>query len=185
VHFEARPEPPGVVGRSEIVDTLFEINYADLLGVVIIAEAAGVVGATLKREAGPALEGQPADGTAPDNEGLSFRLERSSERSLCVITGVACRRELASFSSVLGSFGPNPLPVGHFHAALFPYQSLPWDEIDLFTVVNACFGSEPAAGLLHLQADVRNPDDFAETELLRGACWIGKIKEIAVPRPND
>src|SRR5262249_3695456 len=45
IRFDTRPEPPGIISLSNLVETLLEISGAASAGVVILAESAGLVGA--------------------------------------------------------------------------------------------------------------------------------------------
>jgi anti-anti-sigma factor len=167
--FEAKAEPPGFVGLSEVLEALHEINLSDLLGMVMVAECAGVVGAALTKD-------ESGDG------GLSFAMRRAFERALIVAAGVVCRRELVSLQSVLGPIGLQAPPVGHFHAAVFPYRTCPAVDANPYHAINQCFNGGSPQALLHLGADRQGAAGIRETALLRGTCWIGRLKEIAVGR---
>ena len=52
MRFDAKPEPPGVIGLSSLVDAAMEIAGTNAAGVVFLAESAGLVGAALRRSPG-------------------------------------------------------------------------------------------------------------------------------------
>ena len=97
VRFDATPEGPGKVGLSELVDVLLECSGGEIVAFVVLAEAAGLVGATLRRS--PAVG--PVSLELPGlRDWLSFTTERSSERSLALLVGVAASKvpsEAAAF----------------------------------------------------------------------------------------
>jgi hypothetical protein len=51
--------------------------------------------------------------------------------------------------------------------------------IDLVTTVGALFESETLQGVLHLLSDDREGAGIGQSELARGACWIGPIASVS------
>jgi anti-anti-sigma factor len=97
VRFDALADGPGKIGLSELVDSLLHISAAGAIAFVILAEAAGLVGATLRKS--PA--GLPLSHRLPAvRDWLSFTTVRTTEKSLCLLVGVAGRNipeEAAAF----------------------------------------------------------------------------------------
>src|SRR5262249_25254078 len=92
VRFEVKKDAPAVT-LTELVGTCLEIVNVDVGGVVIAGEAAGLMGAALRRS--PALS---ADETTPFThpqirQWLSFTAERAYARSLTLAVGVATRAD--------------------------------------------------------------------------------------------
>jgi hypothetical protein len=145
------------------------------VGFVILAEAAGVVGATLRRS--PATVGSASPLAFPDvRDWLSFTTERANDRHLVVIVGFASRAasgEAAAFLRELG--GGSPL-VAHCHAALFPYRPIPKGELDLAGTVSGVVSTAQPIDVLHLMTDTREFEGVGQTDVLRGACWIGPAR---------
>src|SRR5947208_16303430 len=82
--FEANKEV-GPVKLSALIDAGFEIAQSEIIGVVIVAETAGLLGVSLRRS--PAVEGDGNTGVSPFafpgvREWLSYSAERTHERSL-------------------------------------------------------------------------------------------------------
>ena len=69
---------------------------------------------------------------------------------------------------------------GHFHAAVFSYHPLQNGKIDLKTTVRKLFEREDVEDVLHLLSDDRVIAGAGESEFIRGACWVGPIREIRV-----
>lgn len=95
------------------------------------------------------------------------------------MVGVAARTERGALAPLLRPLGAGPLPVGHFHAATFSYRPLKKGEIDLRTTVSTLFETETLQGILHLLNDHREIAGTGDNEFVRGACWIGPVREIA------
>ncbi|HEY9501568.1 MAG TPA: STAS domain-containing protein, partial [Pyrinomonadaceae bacterium] len=81
----------GPVSLTELVESCLEIADSPRLGIVMVAEAAGLVGASLRRS--PAQEQQqPGPFEFPQvREWLSFSAERTHTRSMTLVAGVALR----------------------------------------------------------------------------------------------
>ena len=85
----------------------------------MLAEAAGLVGATLRRS--------PANGPASlDLPGVrdwvSFTTEPATERSLALLVGVAARDTLPAAAAFLRPVATGSTLQAHVHAAVFPYR---------------------------------------------------------------
>jgi hypothetical protein len=66
----------------------------------------------------------------------------------------------------------------HIHAAVFPYRPVQRGELPFGkTVADLLAASSPNA-LLHLLADTRPFEGVGETDLSRGACWMGSLEDI-------
>jgi anti-anti-sigma factor len=181
VRFEAKKEAPAVT-LSELVETCLEIAGADVAGIVITAESAGLMGAALRRS--PAL---PADETTPFThpqirEWLSFTAERAYSRSLTLAVGVATRADHHALAPLVRPLGKGPWPAGHFHAAAFSYRPLQKGTLDVKTTVSTLFEAETLQGVLHLLNDDREIAGAGQSEFVRGACWIGPIAEVMTER---
>jgi hypothetical protein len=133
------------------------------------------VGATLRQS--PAL----AAGQSPWNfpgvrDWLSFTTERSDERNVVLIVGFAERDPLSDSAAFLRRIGPGTKALGHFHAAVFPYRPLPKGNLDLKESVASLLGTESAKTVMHLLADERDFEGVGQTDLMRGACWVGPMR---------
>ncbi|PYS05520.1 MAG: anti-sigma factor antagonist [Acidobacteria bacterium] len=175
----------GAVRLSDLIHAGFEIAGSAIIGVVIVAETAGLLGASLRRS--PALEDNGASGTRlftfpAVREWLSYSAERAHTRSLALVVGIASRnderQDAGKLFSMLRPLGPAPWPAGHFHAAAFSYRPLKKGTLDLRTMVATLFESENLESVMHLLNDTREISGAGESEFVRGACWFGPISEI-------
>ncbi len=162
-------------GLSRLVDGCFEAASSDTLGVVIVAEAAGLVGAALRRSPAERIETGGFFAHPGLRTRLSFTTERAFPRSLMLAAGVVTRdsRGPLNANPQLRPFGHDR--AAHFHAAAFRFRPLQKGAIDLGETVTGLFESEQLLGVLHLLYDDRTIAGSGETELVRGACWIGPI----------
>ena len=176
VRFDARSEGSERVGMSDLVTTLLDISSASAIAFVILAETVCIVGSSLLKS--PALG--PLDHTVPGvRDWLSFTTERVSEKSLALLVGVAVRDAFNGTAEFLRPFRPDSTIRAHVHAAVFNYRPVQRGELPFAgTISNVIAASNPKA-LLHLIADWRAYDGIGETDLARGACWMGPLKTFA------
>lgn len=174
----ARFEPAGGSGAvplSTLVEAALSLAAAEAVAVVVLAEAAGLVGAALRRS--PASAPMSLELPAV-RDWLSFTPERAFARSLALVAGVAARRPSAPLAAFLRPLGPEPAPSGHLHAAAFGFQPLRKGRIDLGQSVAAVFESAVPQGVLHLLDDDRPIVGSGQSEFVRGALWVGPIGAI-------
>jgi anti-anti-sigma factor len=175
--FEAKAEP-GRVGLSDLAEAALEISGAPMAGMVMVAESAGLIGAALRQSPAQAANGGGLFKYPEARRWLSFSPERAHTHSLAVIAGIAARSIDGPLKTMLRSLGSGSPPFGHFHAATFSYRPLKKGRIDLKTTIKSIFESESLQGVLHLLADDRG-GVVAQSEFVRGSCWISPIAEVA------
>jgi anti-anti-sigma factor len=162
-----------------LVRTALEVSGAQAIGMVMVAESAGLVGAALRRSPAAATGVSDAPFKYPEvRSWLSFSTERLYSRSLALISGVGTSSECAPLGSMLRPLGAEAWPLGHFHAAAFSYRPLKKGNIDLKATVTTLFETETLQGVLHLLSDDREAAGPQQSEFVRGACWIGAASEI-------
>jgi anti-anti-sigma factor len=179
IRFEASAER-GRMSLSDLVVGSLEIVDADVVGMVAVAESAGLVGAALRRS--PALEaaGSVRFGSPEIRDWLSLTTERAYGRSLVVAVGVAARKHRVELDPFLRPIGrKSDSPAGHFHAAAFSYRAFERGRLDLRRTVASLFEAESLEGVLHLLSDDREISGVGESEFVRGACWIGPLAAIS------
>ncbi|MBI4467912.1 MAG: STAS domain-containing protein [Acidobacteria bacterium] len=176
--FEVKPESRSV-GLTELAEAGLEIAGAPQAWMVLIAESAGLVGASLRR---PPVEGSSANAPFEHPEvrnWLSFTTERAHTRALAIAVGLISRPGDTPLHPLLRPLDGAHAPAGHFHAAAFSYRPLQRGLIDLKKTVRSLFEHETLLGLLHLIGDDRETVGVSESEFVRGACWIGPITEVS------
>ena len=174
--FEAKNEA-GTVTLTQWVEVALEIAGAERVGLVLVAESAGLMGAALRRP--PTVE-------APQNtpfefpqirEWLSFTAEPAYSRSLALVVGVATRGDAGALAPMLRPLSAGTPLAGHFHAAAFSYRPLQKGEIELKKTVTSLFETQALQGLLHLLSDDRAIAGAGQSEFVRGACWLAPLAE--------
>ncbi len=170
--FAVRPEAPGVP-LSELAATALELSGAEAVALVLYAETAGLVGATLRR---------PLDASSPPDrfafpqirDWLSFTPERAHRDGTSLVVGVAARPGHA-LSPWLRPLRPD-LPLrGHFHAAAFPYRPIRKGRLELPATIAELFENASPQAVLHLLADTRDIHGAGESEFHRGALWFAPV----------
>ncbi len=172
--FEAKNET-GTVTLTQLVESALEIASAEQMGLVIVAESAGLIGAALRRP--PTVE---AAKNAPFEfprirEWLSFTTEPAYTRSLALVTGVASRGVEGALAPMLRPLTSDTPIVGHFHAAAFSYRPLQKGRIELTKTVKSLFENQTLQGILHLLSDDRAFAGAGQSQFVRGACWLGPL----------
>jgi anti-anti-sigma factor len=169
----------GPISLAELARTALETSGAPAIGMVMVVESAGLVGAALRRSPAAATGVADAPFKYPEvRSWLSFSTERLYARSLALISGVAASSECAPLDRLIRPLGTEASPLGHFHAAAFSYRPLQKGSIDLKTTVTTLFETETLQGVLHLLTDHRLAAGPQQSEFVRGACWIGAAADI-------
>ncbi|HEV3207805.1 MAG TPA: STAS domain-containing protein [Terriglobales bacterium] len=167
------------ISLTELVRTALEISRAPAIGIVMVVESAGLVGAALRRSPAAAAGANDGPFKYPEvRSWLSFSTERLYSRSLALVSGIAAGSECAALAPLLRPVGAETWPAGHFHAAAFSYRPLKKGDIDLGATVTTLFETETLQGVLHLLTDNREAAGPQQSEFVRGACWIGAAAEI-------
>jgi hypothetical protein len=169
---------------TDLVTTSLDLVGAEAIGMVLIAECSGLMGAALLR---PPVGNATAE--APFvyptiREWLSFTAERAYRNTTALIVGVATGGENQALASMLRPLGRGPQPMGHFHAAVFSHRTLPIGEIELKETVAALFEAQHFQGVLHLLADYRESAGLGESEFVRGACWAAPLATVEAERTS-
>jgi anti-anti-sigma factor len=173
VRFEARTQGTPI-GLSSVLSACLDIANAPALGVAIVAETVGLVGAALRRSP----VDPPEDGDFFSHPGvrarLSFTAEPAFTRGVALAAGVVARSaDGAPAADTLRPLGNGC--AGHVHAAAFPFRAIKKGRIDLAQTVSALFESDQPLGVLHLLCDDREAAGAGESELVRGACWLSPL----------
>jgi hypothetical protein len=171
--FETRKGMPATL--TELVQANLDLIGEPAIGLVMVAESAGLMGAALRRSPAGGAEAEAPFGHPAVREWLSFTGERAYRNSTALVVGIATRQDVRTMAPLLRPVGRTPQPAGHFHAALFSHRTLPIGEIDLKETVATLFEAQHLQGVLHLLGDYREPVGLGESEFVRGACWAGPL----------
>ena len=142
---------------------------------VILAEADGLVGSRLTRS--PGIDGAEGGIPFPEiREWISFTGERVFPGHLALIFGVIARNSRTPGFPLLKPMPSSPELFAHFHAAVFPYQSIQNGKINLMENVKKILNGPPPEALFHLVEDQRPAVGLGQSILRRGACWCSAVQ---------
>ena len=173
-------EPPTAISLAALADACLETTDAPAAGFVLIAEAAGLVGAALRWSPTERVDDFFAHPAVQRR--LTFTSARAFGRSLTLAAGVVVRPGAEADIPQLRPLGTAGL-LAHVHAAAFPYRPLKKGRIDLRETVTSLFEHEGLLGVLHLLSDDRGGAGAGDSEFIRGACWVGAVTA-AGPAPQ-
>jgi anti-sigma B factor antagonist len=181
IRFEAKKSGESVA-LSLLLESCLDLADAPKIGIVMIAESAGLIGAALRRSPVMTASEPNAFQFPRIRDWLSFTAERAYTKSVVLLAGIAVRGSTDALAPVIRPF-PNALsselPVaGHFHAAAFAYRPVQRGQIDLKASIKSLFEGQALEGVLHLLSDDRSLSGGGESELVRGACWIAPISHV-------
>jgi len=174
--FEAHHQA-GAVTLAQVAEAALEIAESEQVGLLMVAESAGLIGAALRR---------PPSTDAADNapfefpqvrEWLSFTAEPAYTHSLALVAGVAARGDAGLLAPVLRPLRAGSPVIGHFHAAMFSYRPMQKGDIDLNRTVRSLFEDQVLQGVLHLLSDDRAIAGAGQSQFVRGACWLAPLAE--------
>jgi anti-anti-sigma factor len=183
VRFEAASSSRGVIGFSALVDAALELTSHPAAAIVVLAEAASVIGCTILKSPDSGKTDPPLDFPRV-RDWLNFTTERADERQLVLIVGFVEKNPLEGSRGFLRPIGSETKAQGHFHAVVFPYRPIPKGRLDLGETAAQLLDSQSARTVMHLLADSREFEGVGETDLLRGGCWISPLRQLE-PSPNN
>jgi anti-anti-sigma factor len=166
----------GIITLSSLVRLAFQVTGAQSVGMVIMAESAGLVGASLKQSPATDEREKQAFQFPEIRKWVSFASERLYRKSLALVAGIALAEPVPHLEQLVRPLGTPPMPAGHFHAASFSYRALHGEEINLEPMVSSLFEGETLQGILHLISDRRDLQGAGESEFVRGTLWVGPIE---------
>ncbi|PYX04829.1 MAG: hypothetical protein DMG88_23450 [Acidobacteria bacterium] len=181
VRFQVNQESEAIT-LAQLAKSCLEFAEANRAGAVMVTEAAGLMGAALRRSPAQSVTEEDPFKFPKVRDWLTFTADRAHPRSMTLVAGVAARDcpELAPLLRPLNSSKEDSHTTvnGHFHAAAFSYRPLQKGRIDLRATVKNLFEVQALENVLHLLGDDRAIAGAGQSEFIRGACWIGPIREI-------
>lgn len=177
-------EPEATLSLAGLTSTALEALKADAAVVLIIAESAGLVGASMKQS--PTEAGDDAFFDFPGiRRRLSFTPDVIWPRSLALVVGVAARKPDGALAGFLRPMGDDGGDLhAHFHAAAFAYRAMPVTLSAASTAVGRLFESGGPDGALHLLRDDRGAAGAGDSRFVRGAAWIAPITACETATPG-
>ncbi len=165
------------VPLSELARVCLDHSSSASVGVVMLVEVAGLVGARLRRS--PGDPARPVRFAMPEvRDAFSITPERVHEGTVAVVTGVVSRNPDARLTPLLRPIGMSSDLLGHFHAAVFEFRPVPLRTVALRPLMTKYFSQQPLRSVMHLLHDDRGAAGAGESAFLRGICWVSPITAI-------
>jgi anti-anti-sigma factor len=158
------------VSPSKLAAACLQVAGAESLGIVIVAETVGLVGAALRQSPAQPLERGDFFTHPGVRKRLSFTAERAFSQSVSLSAGIIARR-----GATVGGTQMRPLGAdgqGHLHAAAFRFRPIQKGFIELSDTIARLFEPDQLMGVMHLLSDDRGSAGAGESEFVRGACWL-------------
>ena len=175
LRFELAPGRDAVPLSELAAEILHQTGNAPAC-VVIAAESAGLIGASLRRSPAQVGEGEAVFEFPALRDWLSFTSEPAWQRMSVVICGVITPGATSPvLAPLVRPLGREEGPWGHLHAAVFGFHPLPRGAIAVDAVLRPWFEHDTVEAVLHLLADDREVEGVRESGLTRGACWFAPL----------
>jgi len=162
---------------SELAQVALEGASSETVGVVMVAETTGLVGAWLRRSPGVVLISMYLD-VQGIREWLGTTPLPAHPGTTALVAGVVSRRPDPLLARHLRPVAPGTDLLGHFHAVAFSYRPVPQRTVGLRTLVTRLFAQQRVRGVLHLFGDDRGAAGAGESGFRRGLCWTGPITRV-------
>jgi len=175
--FHFGPEDPGgsSLPLSRLVAMAFSLCRAECIGLALIAESDGLVGAQLRRP--PVEEDYAFPFAFPGvRDWLSLTTEKAHPRTLALVAGIAAKGDDPRLAPFLRPLGEGSGILGHFHAAALSYRALPGGLLDLSKMAADLLETQSIQGVLHLLNDTRDIAGIGESLFIRGMAWTGPLE---------
>ena len=170
------------VSPSKLASACLDVAGADALGIVIVAETVGLVGAALRQSPATPLERGDFFTHPAVRTRLSFTAERAFTQSVSLSAGIVARRSASVDGGQMRPLGVDG--QGHLHAAAFKFRPIQKGFIELSHTIGRLFEPDQLLGVMHLLSDDRGSAGAGESEFVRGACWIAKARSEPASDPD-
>jgi anti-anti-sigma factor len=171
------PSETEPVPLSELAAVSLEGIGSDTVGVVMVAETTGLVGAWLRRSPGVVLFSMYLD-IPGIRDWLGTTPHAIHQGATVLISGIVSRNPDPLLLPHLRPVTPGSGLLGHFHAVAFAYRPVPQRTVVLRTLVTRLFAQQRVRGVLHLLGDDRGAAGAGESGFRRGLCWAGPITRV-------
>lgn len=166
----------GGIKLSVLIDTIREKINWEKIGIIMIGETAGLVGAYLLKSPFLKEKGSSPFVYPAIKESIDFSTERNYPNMLSVIAGIASESPTGELSRITKPLASNSKTWGHFHCAIFPFRPIKKDVSDISGIINPLFEDEQLKSVIHLINDERDITGVGQSEFIQGTCWIGRIR---------
>ncbi len=174
IRFETEKGNPHA-GLTALMRTALDVAQSEAVGFVMVAESAGLIGASL-RQSPPLLKERGTFFSHPAlRRRLSFTPERVHKRDLAIVAGIVAAPGNAKMAPFLRPLGADQTLLGHCHAVVLPYRPLPMGSIKLTDTIPGLFEGVSPQNVMHLLSDDRDIVGGGDSEFVRGAIWCGPL----------
>ena len=165
------------VTTTEMLDTLFELAETEAVGMVMLAQSHGLIGAMLRQ---PPFDNLSDFFAFPAiRERLSFSAEHVDNEKLVIIAGIAGRQKAQDSIDIQTFTRPwNDRLWGHLHAAVFDNRMLPQGRLDMNSTLNHLFHDRWPLKIMHLINDTREICGAGDSLFSKGAVWFSPLSAI-------
>lgn len=174
--FEAKDKSNGIK-FNELISSIMDNNISETTGFAIVAQASGIVGATLAKPPNVIKEEDKLFNYPEIIDNITFTAERIWPRSLVVISGIASKKSNTNenLKSLLKPMKKDSEINWHFHASVFPFHPLKKDIIEIKDIIHSLLNNAMPVSVMHLLNDEREIVGAGDSELTQGYCWVGSI----------
>lgn len=171
--FAATSDTDGVT-LADMGEMLLDATGAGALGIVMVAESAGLVGAYVRRS--PALSDGGVSFRVPDvRSWITLSGEPIHPTATVLVVGVVAREPGARLAPHLRPMSRGAKLHGHFHAVAFSYTPVPQRTMEASAVVSSLIEHQRIRGVMHLLHDDREGTGRGESAFRRGLIWAGPL----------
>jgi anti-anti-sigma regulatory factor len=171
------PSETEPVPLSELAGAALDGIGSQTAGVVMVAEAAGLVGAWLRQSPGKKLFRMQLD-VQGVRDWLGTTPQPTHQGTTVLVAGVVSRRPDDALAPRLRPVAAGSDLLGHFHAVVFTYRPVPQRTVVLRALVTRLFAQQRVRGVLHLLGDDRGAAGAGQSSFRRGLCWVGPITRV-------
>ena len=168
------------VPLSELASVCLDVVGSGAVGVVMVTETAGLVGAS-RRVSPASVAGASSFDVASLRDWLAFTAEPAHGGATALIVGVIDRTREPPLLSHVRPLDSAGRLLGHLHAAVFSYQPVARRTVPMHRVVGSLFETATLRAVLHLLPDIRNGFSLRESRFARGLVWAGRVDTISAP----
>ncbi|MFZ4463732.1 MAG: STAS domain-containing protein [Bacteroidales bacterium] len=159
---------------SDLSENLSKIAGSQQFAIVMIAESAGLIGASLN--ASPV--GGKSIFTFPEiKETINFTTEPAHNKALTITVGLISDDSKVEIMKFLRPIIPLKPVFAHLHTAVFTYLPIKKTDINLNETIDYLFDTSELKDILHLTNDIREITGQGESRFVHGFCWIAPIEK--------
>jgi hypothetical protein len=165
-------ESKSAISLEDLADSFSKTTGMDKFMFLLIAESDGLVGVSLNA---PPVEGRKLFEYPGIREDVNFTTEPSYSKMLTVSLGFYYLNPEEPLKSYMRQVKPGSLVYMHTHAAVFPFQALPKNEISAEKLFLHLLETSTVQDVLHLINDNREISGLGSSAFKKGVAWIGKL----------